>query len=130
MSSCADGTTFQYVFRGKPCLGVFLFFRYEPCAEQPTTLAQNDGGNALALLGSSLLDDDHAHEAGNDEDTVLLQLGVTDALAPHSNHPKTAHPYRYSKIGCRSSPGSRRWWLEASNSLSPVPTPLHVPMDL
>jgi len=39
----------------------------------------DEGIDALALLGSGLLDDDHAHEAGNDEDSVLLQLGVTDA---------------------------------------------------
>src|ERR1039457_23354 len=37
-----------------------------------------EGVDALALFGGGLLHDDHAHEAGNNEDTVLLQLGVAD----------------------------------------------------
>jgi len=35
--------------------------------------------DALALLGGRLLDHDHAHEPGYDEDATLLQLGMADA---------------------------------------------------
>ena len=37
-----------------------------------------EGVDALAFLGGGLLDDDHADQAGNDEEAVLLQLGVAD----------------------------------------------------
>src|SRR5208283_5370131 len=34
--------------------------------------------DALALLGGRLLDHDHAHEPGHDEDAIFLQLGMAD----------------------------------------------------
>src|ERR1017187_1345782 len=38
-----------------------------------------EGVDALALFGRWLLHHHHANEAGNDEDAILLQLGVSDA---------------------------------------------------
>src|SRR5450759_3910839 len=37
-----------------------------------------EGVDSLALLGGGLLDDKHADQAGNDEESVLLQLGLPD----------------------------------------------------